>query len=140
MKRLMAAVCMAGLMGTAAAAQMGSMPMGKDQSKMGKANMAKKAITVTGCVAAGTDTEHFTLTKGVMTGETTGKSYDLMGGELKAHLGHQVAVTGTMETMPAKDKMKPMPNMEKEEKMGAAKPHSALHVTSVKMVAATCPN
>ena len=143
MKRLMTAVCMAGLMGTVAAAQMGSMPMVKAQSKTGKANMAKKPITVTGCVAAGTDPEHFTLTKGVMTGETTGKSYDLMGGELKAHLGHRVAVTGTMETMPAKDnkdKMKPMPNMEKEDKMGAAKPHSALHVTSVKMLAATCPN
>jgi hypothetical protein len=87
-----------------------------------------------------------------MTGETTGKSYELMGGELKGHLGHKVAVTGTMETMAGKDKMAAKPKMEKEQmgehqmdkdKMGkdkmAAAPHSALHVTSVKMIAATCP-
>ena len=114
MKRLMTAVCMAALMATTAAAQMppmdkGKMPAGKmDKSKMGK------AITVTGCVAAGTDAEHFTLTDGMMAGETTGKSYSLMGGEVKAHLGHKVAVTGTMETMAGKDKMEAKPMMEKE--------------------------
>lgn len=61
MKRLMTAVCIMGLMGTAAAAQTGSTPMGKmDKDKMSK------------------------------------------------------------------------------DKMATAKPHSALHVTSVKMIAATC--
>jgi hypothetical protein len=150
MKRLMTAMCMAALLAATAAAQTmppmdkGKMPAGKmDKSKMGK------AITVTGCVAAGTDAEHFTLTNGMMTGETTGKSYDLMGGELKSHLGHKVAVTGTLETgMAGKDKMAAKPRMEKEDmgehkmakdKMAPEAPHSALHVTSVKMIAATCP-
>jgi hypothetical protein len=143
---------MAGLIGATAAAQ--TMPMGKmDKDKMATDKMAKdkmgKAITVTGCVAAGTDADHFTLTNGMMAGETMGKSYDLMGGALKAHLGHKVAVTGTMETeMTGKDKMAAKPKMEKEDmgehkmakdKMAPAAPHSALHVTSVKMIAATCP-
>ena len=154
MKYLTTVMCMAVLMATSAAAQMppmdkGKMPMGKmDQSKMDKSKMGK-AITVTGCVAAGTDAEHFTLTDGMMTGETTGKSYDLMGGELKGHLRHKVAVTGTMETGKAgQDKMAAKPKMEKKDmgehkmakdKMAPAAPHSALHVTSVKMIAATCP-
>lgn len=152
MTKLMTAVCVAGLMGTVAAAQM---PMDKmDKGKMAKDKMGK-AITVTGCVAAGTDAEHFTFANGMLPGEKTGKPYDLMGGELKAHVGHTVAVTGTLETgtMPAKGKMEmgkeKMP-MEKGEHgmakdkmaagtMAAAGPHTALHVTSVKMVSASCP-
>lgn len=153
MKHLTTAVCMAVLMATPVAAQMppmdkGKMPMGQtDKSKMDKSKMGK-AITVTGCVA-GTDGGHFMLTNGMMTGETTGKSYDLMGGNLKGHIGHKVAVTGTtMESgMAGKGKMAGKPKMEKDEmgehkmakdKMATA-PHRALHVTSVKMIAATCP-
>lgn len=153
MKHLTTAMCMAVLMATSAAAQMppmdkGKMPMGQmDKSKMDKSKMGK-AITVTGCVAAGTDANHFMLTNGMMAGETTGKSYNLMGGELKGHLGHKVAVTGTtMEAgMAGKDKMAGKPKMEKEDmgehkmaKDKMAPAGSALHVTSVKMIAPTCP-
>lgn len=151
MTGLMTAVCMAGLMGIVAAAQM---PM--DKGQMAKDKMAK-AITVTGCVAPGMDAEHFTIAHGMLPGEKTGKPYDLMGGELKAHVGHTVAVTGTLETgtMPAKGKMEmgkeKMPMGEREGEhgmakdkmaagtMAAAEPHTALHVTSVKMVSASCP-
>ena len=154
MTRLMTAACVVGLMGTVAAAQM---PM----DKMGKGKMAKDKmgapITVTGCVAEGTDAEHFIIAHGMMPGETTGKPYDLMGGALKAHVGHTVAVTGTLKTgtMPANGKMgmgkekMPMDHSEGEHgkakdkmaagTMAAAVPHTALHVTSVKMVSATCP-
>lgn len=147
MKRLITAVCMAALMGSAAAAQERKGPM--DQHKMGKDKMGKP-ITVTGCVAAGKDADHFTLADAVMTGENTGKSYGLMGGDLKAHLGHKVAVTATLGamTMPGKDKMRmgedKMP-MEKGEhgmtksKTAATEPHTMLHVSSLKMIAATCP-
>lgn len=153
MKRLMTAVCMTALMAATAAAQ--PMPaMGKDKMPMAKTDQSKmgKAITVTGCVAAGTDEEHFTLTNGMKTGETTGKSYNLMGGDLKAHVGHTVAVTGTMETgMADKGKMTAKPKMKEGDDMGEHKmakdkmapagsaAHSALHVASVKMIAATCP-
>lgn len=145
MKRMMmTAVCVAALVASGASAQTPMGQMGKD--KMAKDKMTKP-ITVTGCVAAGKDAEHFVLTDAVPAGEKTGKSYDLMGGDLKAHLGHKVEVTGTLDTMPMppKDKMamgkEKMP-MEKDEhgmaKGKMAAPHSMLHVTSVKMIAAGC--
>ncbi|MBY0493369.1 MAG: hypothetical protein K2Y23_04070 [Cyanobacteria bacterium] len=139
MKRLMTAVLMVVLVASGAAAQT---PMGQ----MGKDKMAKP-ITVTGCVATGKDADHFVLTDAKMTGEKTGKTYDLMGGDIRAHVGHKVEVTGTLDTMamPSKDKMamgkEKMP-MEGEHGMAkgkTAEAHSMLHVTSVKMVAATCP-
>ena len=140
MKQLITAVCMAALAGSVAAAQEHKGQM--DQHKMGK----DKTITVTGCVATGKDAEHFTLTDAVMAGEKTAKSYEVMGGDLKAHVGHKVAVTGTLDamTMGGKDKM----GMSKEEMpmeggmakgKAATEPHTMLHVTSVKMIAATCP-
>lgn len=147
MKQLITAVCMAALVGSAAAAQEHKSPM--DQHKMGKDKMGK-TITVTGCVAAGKDADHLTLTDAVMTGEKTSKSYDLMGGDLKAHLGHKVAITGTLDamTMAGKDKMAmgkdkmPMKKGEHgmaKDKTAATEPHTMLHVTSVKMIAASCP-
>ena len=131
MKRMMTAVCCACLMGAAAAAQTGSMDK-MDKDKMGKDKMSKPMM-VTGCVAAGSETGHYMLTNGMMAGDTTGKSYDLMGGELKAHVGHKVEVTGTMDGgKMGKGKMT-------KDKMAMSDMHTALHVTSVKMIAATCP-
>ena len=145
MKRLMTAVWVVALMASGAAAQTPMGQMGKD--KMAKGKMTEP-ITVTGCVAAGKDAEHFVLSHAVLTGEKTGKSYDLMGGDLKAHLGHKVEVTGSLDmmSMPPKDKMsmgkEKMP-MEKGEhgmaKGKVAEPQSMLHVISVKMVAVSCP-
>ena len=126
MTRLMTAVCCACLMGAAAAAQTGSMDK-MDKDKMAKDKMGKP-VMVTGCVAAGSEAGHYMLTNGMMAGDTTGKSYDLMGGELKAHVGHKVEVTGTMDD----GKMG-------KDKMAMSDMHTALHVTSVKMIAATCP-
>ena len=146
MKQLITAVWMATLVSSVAAAQEHKGPM--DQHKMAKDKMGK-TVTVTGCVAAGKDAEHFTLTDAVMAGEKTVKSYDAMGGDLKAHVGHKVAVTGTLDAMTmGKDKMamgkEKMP-MEKGEhgmakgKTTATEPHAMLHATSVKMIAPTCP-
>jgi len=68
-------------------------------------------------------------------------SYELVGGDLQAHMGHKVEVTGTMSKsdMEKMDKMRKM-GMEKmagtsDKDMQALK----LNVTSVKMVSATCP-
>ena len=144
MKQLMTAVCMAALVASGAAAQTPMGQMGKD--KMAKEKMAKP-ITVTGCVAAGKDADHFVFTDAKMTGEKTGKTYDLMGGDIKAHVGHKVEVTGTLDTMtmPTRDKMamgKEKMSMEGEHGMTkgkTAEAHSMLHVMSVKMVEASCP-
>ena len=140
MTRIMTAVGVACLMAGSASAQTGSMPMGKmDHGKMGK------SMAVTGCVAAGSETGHYMLTNATM-GDMTAQSYDLIGGDLKAHLGHKVEVTASMGTGKpmAKGKMMGKDKMEKgeaagEHKMGTAEAHSALQVKSVKMIAATCP-
>ena len=66
-------------------------------------------------------------------------AYDLMGGELKAHVGHKVEVTGSADAKKMdKDKMSKDKMMEKD-KMGMSEAHGTLHVQSVKMIAATCP-
>ena len=145
MKRLMTAMCCACLMSGAAAAQTS---MDKKDKMMDKDKMGKPMM-VTGCVAAGSEAGHYMLTNGMMAGDTMGKSYDLMGGELKAHVGHKVEITGTMDDgkMMGKDKMS-KDKMSKDkmsgdkmdkDKMGMAEMHSGLHVKSVKMLAATCP-
>ena len=155
MKRLMTAMCCACLMTGAAAAQTSMDKKDKmDKDKMGKPMM------VTGCVAAGSEAGHYMLNNGMMAGDTMGKSYNLMGGELKAHVGHKVEITGTMDDgkMMGKDKMMAKDKMDKDhmakdtmdkdkvdkdtmskDKMGMGEMHNALHVTSVKMISATCP-
>ncbi|MEO5742779.1 MAG: hypothetical protein ABIS29_19510 [Vicinamibacterales bacterium] len=72
-------------------------------------------------------------------------SYNLMGGDLKAHVGHKVEVTGTMakdamskDAMSkdmAKDKM-PNDAMHKDASMMMG---GTLQVKSVKMISSTCP-
>ena len=144
MKRLITAVCCASLMGAASAAQTTSM------DKMDKDKMSKPMM-VTGCVAAGSEAGHYMLNNGMMAGDTMGKSYDLMGGDLKAHVGHKVEITGTMADgkMMGTDKMMSKEKMDKDkmagkdkmskDKMDMADMHAALRVKSVKMIAATCP-
>lgn len=140
MKKLMTMMCMASLMAVAAAAQTGS--TGKmDQDHMSKDKMGK-SMMVTGCVAAGAETGHYMLTNGMMKGDTTGKSYELMGGDLKAHVGHKVEVTGSMDDkmMMGKDKMS-KDTMDKDA-MPKDKMHADMHpltVASVKMISTTCP-
>jgi hypothetical protein len=128
MKTLLTAVCMAGAMG-AAAAQAGSMPMGEaGQSKMPN-DKRVKSTHVTGCVREGSETGRYTLINATVMGDTTGRSYDLMGGDLKAHVGHTVEITGTVADAKA---------MEKDDKLGVAETRRALQVKSVKMHSAKC--
>jgi hypothetical protein len=76
--------------------------------------------------------------------KTKGVTYNLMGGsDLKPHVGHKVAVTGTL------DSSMPKPTTEKPstEKPSTATPPSGakdmpagtLNVKSVKMISTTCP-
>jgi len=129
-----------------AAAQAGSLDKKMDADK----------VTVTGCVATGSGEGSYTLTNAVMSSAVAEKgsmakdkpmptekdtmaadhamSYSLIGGDdLSAHVGHKVAVTGTVakETSGAK----PMP--EGHDKMSMKQ--ATLNVASVKMISATCP-
>ncbi len=107
-----------------------AMPAGGSMTSMEHMEKPDKAMTVTGCVAVATDAGHYMLKNAMMTGDKTGRSYDLDGGDMKAHVGHKVAITGTVEaaTMAGKTMTKAqMANM-----------HSTLHVQSMKMVAASC--
>lgn len=150
-------------------ALMAQSAMDKDKSQMGKDTMAKDGmVSVTGCVAQGADMQHFKLTnatKSSMPMGTTGSdsamksdpamksdtakagmmmSYDLDGGDLKAHLGHKVTVSGTMDdkAMMDHDKMAKPGTMGDKDKMGSTANKDMMagkiKVTSVKMVAASC--
>ena len=54
-----------------------------------------------------------------------------MGDDMKAHVGHKVAVIGTIEAASMKGRTMTPKEM--------AAMHSTLHITSVKMIAANCP-
>ena len=136
MKKLVTAVCCACVVGAAGLSAAQADKMGK----MDKMEKGMKSMTVTGCVAEGTG-GHYMLNNAMMPGmKGDAKSYDLMGGDLKAHVGHKVEVTGSMDGKKMdKDKMGKMEKdkMDKD-KMGMAK-HDVLNVKSVKMLASTCP-
>jgi hypothetical protein len=106
--------------------------------------MAKQSptVTVTGCVAEGTMADHYMLnnampsTGGMMKNDAMSAdhptSFALSGGDLKAHVGHKVEVTGTISKMAHTDKDKMSPMAE-----SAPKP-ATLKVKTVKMLASTC--
>ncbi len=151
MNRILTAMAMVMCIGGVAAAQSGTMARGQ----MDKSMMKGGAMTVTGCVAAGRGSGHYMLTNAMMAGMMEKDkmsasdhmmSYELMGGDVKAHMGHKVEIMGTMSKadmammrkmdkmdkgMPEKDKMAGMHDKD----MKAMK----LKVTSVKMLAASCP-
>ena len=119
-----------------------------------KADADAKTVTITGCVTQGIDADHYVLANAVRreqppsstavagTSGTTGSDkvgasdrtgpYDLQGGEFKAHLGHQVEVTGTSgSTGKTTDRAT-------SENAAARKPLPRFNVLSVKMLSATC--
>ena len=124
MKRVMTAVCCACVLGAAGLSA-------QADKKMDKMDKGMKSMTVTGCVAE--KDGHFMLNNAMMAGDTKTMAYDLMGGDLKAHVGHKVEVMGSTDA-----KMMDKGKMDKD-KMGMSDMHGTLHVKSVKMISATCP-
>ncbi len=136
-----------------------------EKGQMGKDKMMKDGtVMATGCVAQGSDASHYKLTNAMMSssmpmdkmgsdpamkkpemsGDHVMMWYELDGGSLKAHLGHKVEVTGTMDKskmdhekmgkMDDKDKMdKDKMGMSQKDMMGGK-----IKVKSVKMIAETC--
>jgi hypothetical protein len=111
-------------------------------------------VKVIGCVAGGSDAGHYRLTNAFLSGDdvpstagTGGKtgsgkdvsfenspSFDLVGGDLKAHLGHKVEVIGiTSDT-----KLNHSESFSSA--IGSSRHEKAtLTVSAVKMMAAKCP-
>src|SRR5258708_37624776 len=146
MKRVMSAVCVAAVCSVASA---GAQSMGKDKmTNMDK--MPKGAVMVTGCVAPGSMADHYMLTNATMSHGAMGKdamgmkkdamggdhamSYALAGGDLKAHVGHKVEVTGTVAKPGDMGKMKDKDSMGKSDMAKT----STLKVQSVKMLSESC--
>ncbi len=88
----------------------------------------KAPVTVTGCLAQGDETNEYAIK------DTAGKTYGLTGTkvDMKAHLGHEVTITGT--------EYKENEAKEKNEKKAAGKTEESAHlrVTDLKMVSTTC--
>ena len=110
-------------------------------------------VNVTGCVAGGTAAGRYILTDASISGDdftssvgTAGKesaekdvsielpSYALEGGNLRAHVGHKVEVTGIPgdAKLNSRDTLAWSPGSSTHEK-------TTLTVKSVKMISATCP-
>ena len=117
----------------------------------------KTTVTVNGCVAAGEKADHYLLTKAAITPAvaptptgTSGTateaapaalealtSYELKGADIKAHLGHQVEVTGTISAdVSSRRVTSATPTADAA--TAASAPTATLDVKSVKMVATTC--
>jgi hypothetical protein len=109
-------------------------------------------VKVIGCIAGGREAGQYRLTDAVLSGDdapstagTAGKagsgqdvsfensgSYDLIGDRLKAHVGHKVEVITSDTKLNNSDSL--------NSAIGSSTPQKAtLTVSSVKMMAATCP-
>ena len=103
MNRTITTLCCSCLLGVASLAGA--------QDKMAK-DMTKD-VKVTGCVAAGTDADHFMLNNAMMAGDMKKEgaaapmSYALMGGTLKPHVGHKVEVTGKWAEAASRTRCRP---------------------------------
>jgi hypothetical protein len=112
-----------------AASQSGSMgqtgAMGQSGSSMGNS----QSVTATGCLQKGQENGGYYLT------DDSGKTWELAGNGLSAHVGHKITVTGhEMQGSKAQEA-----KIESSEKAEAGMNKSGdLKVTDVKMVSETC--
>jgi len=146
---LAVSVALAGGLAAALSAQPRFANSGTDQK-----TIQSIRVTVIGCVASGGEAGHYRLTNAFLSGDdvpaTAGteaktgsgqdlsfdnsSSFDLLGGNLKAHMGHKVEVTGiTSDT-----------KLNKSASLNSAigsstQERATLTVSLVKMIAAKCP-
>ena len=148
MKKLLVVTFMASLVAAQSThASQQNMPADKAQKPAAADKGGTKPSTITGCVAESgtvyrldhamvavdidTDTQNRPGTEANATPKMM--SYILMGGDVKAHVGHKVEVTGTMssdKTSKENAAIKRAPGMELS---------GTLNVKSVKMISAMCP-
>jgi hypothetical protein len=122
---------------------------------VGQKTIQSISVKVIGCVARDTEADRYLLRDAILSGDdtpstvgTSGKrgsgkdlsfenspSYDLIGGDLAAHVGHQVEVTGITSDARLND------SDTRSVAIGSSKHEKAtLTVRSVKMLAAMCPS
>ena len=92
-------------------------------------SMSSQDVSATGCLQKGQETGGYYLT------DETGKTWELMGSGLSAHVGHKVTVSGT-QVQASKSHETKVESAEKAE--AAGNQHSDLKVTDVKMVSESC--
>ena len=116
-----------------------------------------KDLTITGCVAAGTEPNTFILTTKAASADaaapatppadaaaapaSAATTYRLDSPEkVKAHLGHQVEVTGRLDDKKAMDSTAPAPAPDATQPAGTSgkAPSLKLNVKAIKMLSATC--
>ncbi len=104
---------------------------GQNGSDMGQngASMSGQSMTATGCLQKGQESGGYYLT------DENGKTWELMGSGLAAHVGHKVTVTGT-QTQESKSHETKVESAEKAEAGGNQ--YSDLKVTNLKMVSDSC--
>jgi hypothetical protein len=86
-------------------------------------------MSATGCLQKGQENGGYYLT------DENGKTWELMGSGLSAHVGHKVTVNGT-EMQGSKSHETKVESAEKAE--AGANQHADLKVTDVKMVSESC--
>ena len=141
--RVLGAVAVGGVLSASMLAQDALKPKGDD-------------VVITGCVAAGSKPGDYVLNNPTAEGAasapiiadstnsaptvvgTQGKvmPYPLKGGDMKNHVGHTVAITGTLEDFKPSASAHQMPG--NTAAIATTVASSTLHVKSVKMVASHC--
>jgi hypothetical protein len=138
MKHLITAICCASAIGVAglSAAQAA-------QTDRDKADKDTKSTIVTGCIS--NKDGQIMLTEELLTGDMKHDlkgdmkpaSYNLVGNNLTAHVGHKVEVTGTTDAKTtSKDTSK---NKMDTTKMSTPDVHGTINVLAVKMISTSCP-
>lgn len=104
---------------------------GQSGSDMGQSgsSMSGQEVSATGCLQKGQEHGGYYLT------DENGKTWELMGSGLAAHVGHKVTVSGSaMEA--SKSHETKVESAEKAE--ASSNQHADLKVTNVKMVSESC--
>ncbi len=104
---------------------------GQSGSDMGQSDssMHGQDMSATGCLQKGQENGGYYLT------DENGKTWELMGSGLAAHVGHKVMVSGT-QMQASKSHETKVESAEKAE--AGSNQHSDLKVTNVKMVSESC--
>jgi hypothetical protein len=102
---------------------------GSDMGQSGGASMHGQDVSATGCLQKGQENGGYYLT------DENGKTWELMGSGLAAHVGHKVTVSGS-QMEGSKSHETKVESAEKAEAGG--KQYSDLKVTDVKMVSESC--
>jgi len=102
---------------------------GGSMDQSGSSAMNGQTMTATGCLQKGQEHGGYYLT------DENGKTWELMGSGLAAHVGHKVTVSGT-QMEGSKSHETKVESAEKAEAGGNQ--YSDLKVTNVKMVSESC--